>query len=87
MSADSESPPSLPDYITLDVLRAAKGAKLCHWISHAKAMADRKVLMQQGRVDDLRTRLAEYYHLDLGASSAPTAPVVTPLTMDEDIKA
>ena len=87
MSADLESPPSLPDYITLDALQAAKGTELHHWISRANATANRKVLMQQGHVNNLRMRLAEYYRLDLGASSMPAAPIVTPLTMDEDIKA
>ena len=87
MSADLESPPSLPDYITLDALQAAKGTELRHWTGCANATANRKVLTQQGRVDDLRTRLAEYYCLDLSTSSAPTAPIVVPLTMDEDIKA
>jgi hypothetical protein len=83
----TEPPLNLPDYITLNVLRAAKGAKLRHWISHANATADRKVLTQQARVDDLRMRLAEYYRLDLGALSMPAAPIIAPLMIDEDIKA
>jgi hypothetical protein len=77
----------LPNWITLEALRNAKGAELRHWINQANTAAGRKVLTQQGRVNDLRKRLATHYGIDLDATDAPVAPITAPLTVDEDIKA
>ncbi|KIK76072.1 hypothetical protein PAXRUDRAFT_449572 [Paxillus rubicundulus Ve08.2h10] len=65
----------LPNSLMLEALRNVKGAELRHWINQANTAAGRKVLTQQGRVDDPRKRLATYYSIDLNATDAPAAPI------------
>ncbi|KAK7034808.1 hypothetical protein R3P38DRAFT_3493032 [Favolaschia claudopus] len=76
--------PIPPDGLTVASLISAKGAQLRFWIIQANEAAEKKVLKLSGTVDQQRTKLAEYYDLDL--TVIPRAYEATAPTIDESIR-
>jgi hypothetical protein len=76
----------LPDGLTSASLREAKGSEILFWIEKTNAVAGKRVLTKNGRVDDKRKRLAEYYNINLSAGAAVVAASVRPKTDEEHIK-
>jgi hypothetical protein len=63
--------PTPPEDVTVKAILGAKGDQLRHWIANANNNAQeqgghkKNILASRGKVDDLRTRLAGFYGLDL----------------------
>jgi hypothetical protein len=75
-----------PSDLTCSALNGATGDQLRFWIQKANEDAGKKVLNKTGKVEDLKSRLADYYRLDRSAPQASSAPVVGPLSVDQDIQ-
>jgi hypothetical protein len=80
-SAAAPLPPL--DHISVQALNAAKGVQLKFWIDEANSAANGKVLTKVGTVQDLRTKLAEYYALDL---ACPPKKPAGPITRGQEVQ-
>ncbi|KAG1803882.1 uncharacterized protein HD556DRAFT_1226739 [Suillus plorans] len=72
-----------PSDVTVQALNAAKGVQLKFWIKEANQAVGKKALTKTGTVNALRTKLAEFYGLDLAA--APEKPA-GPITRGHDVQ-
>ena len=77
MVSNAAAPVPQPDHISVQALNAAKGVQLKFWIDEANGAANGKVLTKVGTVQDLRTKLAEYYALDLACPPKKSAGPIT----------
>lgn len=65
-----------PSDVTVQALNAAKGVQLKFWIEEANQAVGKKALTKTGTVNTLRTKLAEFYGLDLAATfEKPAGPI------------
>ncbi|KAG1722935.1 uncharacterized protein EDB91DRAFT_1209957 [Suillus paluster] len=65
----------LPDGFTCALLKEVKGAEIAFWIGQANAAAGKRVVTKNGRVDEQRKRLTDYYGLNLSAEDSFVAAV------------
>ena len=83
MVSNAAAPVPQPDHISVQALNAAKGVQLKFWIDEANGAANGKVLTKVGTVQDLRTKLAEYYALDL---ACPPEKSAGPITRGQEVQ-
>ena len=75
-----------PPDLTASALNGATSDQLRFWIQQANNGAGKKVLNKTGKVEELRSRLADHYNLDRSHSGQHSAPVAGPPSLNQDIQ-
>ncbi|KAF8577810.1 hypothetical protein K439DRAFT_1621819 [Ramaria rubella] len=75
---------SNPLEVTAALLNSAKGVKLNHYIEEINKVAGKRLLTEQGDIDERRKPIATHFGIDLGVT-VPTESVTGPVNIDEKV--